>query len=245
MPMQRWLAAGLVPGLAVMLAAAAAVRSQPAPNVAPPAEPRVVAESRFRVTEAPNQAELIALVVDFPRGAWTSLHTHGGQAINLVLEGEITLRQGAVDRPHQAGQSWSDSTGQVHAAGNTGAGPARLLTNFLLPRGAPQITVIQETPFGPAVTYEARFPLPKLPADADIVSQVLDLPPGRRAERPNAGFTATVLMEGEVGYGVGATLKTYRAGESWSAPAGVVVREGNADKARVFTTHLLAAPAKP
>ena len=95
-------------------------------------ERRVIAESRFAVTNASLQAEMVQLVVDFPPGAWTSWHTHGGQAINLVLEGEITLRHAGMERPHSAGQAWTDSTGQVHAAGNTGPGKARLLTNFIL-----------------------------------------------------------------------------------------------------------------
>ena len=94
------------------------------------------------MTGASAQSKLVQLVVDFEPGAWTSLHTHGGQAINLVLEGEIKLRQNGVDRPHRAGESWTDSSSQVHAAGNTGSGKARLLTNFLLPPGAPEITVI-------------------------------------------------------------------------------------------------------
>jgi quercetin dioxygenase-like cupin family protein len=83
---------------------------------------RIVAESRFDVTSAPLQAEVVQIVVDFPPGAWTSWHTHGGQAINLVLEGEITLRYAGMEHPHRAGQAWSDSSGEVHAAGNTGRG---------------------------------------------------------------------------------------------------------------------------
>jgi len=59
---------------------------------------RVVAESRFGVTNAPLQAEVVQLVVDFPPGVWTSWHTHGGHAINLVLEGEITLRHVGMER---------------------------------------------------------------------------------------------------------------------------------------------------
>src|SRR5260370_3790578 len=114
---------------------------------AAPRKLRVVAESRFVVTDAPAQTDLVQLVVDFEPGAWTSLHSHGGQAINLVLEGQITLRHGGMDRPYEAGQSWTDSTSQVHAAGNTGSGKARLLTNFLLPKGAPEITVVKESQF--------------------------------------------------------------------------------------------------
>src|SRR5262249_62416132 len=57
-------------------------------NAGVPADRRVVAQSRFDVTSAPLQAEVVQLLVDFPPGAWTSWHTHGGQATNLVLEGE-------------------------------------------------------------------------------------------------------------------------------------------------------------
>jgi quercetin dioxygenase-like cupin family protein len=205
-------------------------------------ERRVVAESRFSVTDASHQAEVVLLVVDFPPGAWTSWHTHGGQAINLVLEGEITLRQIGVERPHKAGQSWTDSTGQVHAAGNTGTGKARLLTNFLLPRGAPQTTAIRDSQFEPTVLYEARFPVPALPPQADIVQQVTDLPSGSRSERRSGGFVATIVVDGEVTYKIGPEHKKHRPGEAWSAHAGTAVTEenGSPNVARVFATYLLA-----
>jgi quercetin dioxygenase-like cupin family protein len=201
----------------------------------------IVAESQFAVTNAPLQAELVALVVDFPPGAWTSWHTHGGQAINLVLEGEITLRHAGMERPHKAGQAWTDSTGQVHAAGNTGGGKARLLTNFLLPRGAPQTTAVQDSPLEPTIVYEARFPVPVLPAEADIVQQVADLASGWRAERASVGFAANMVVDGEVTHVIGVERREYKAGEAWSAQPGAPVTEENrsASTARVFTTYLL------
>jgi quercetin dioxygenase-like cupin family protein len=179
------------------------------------------------VTNSPAQTDLVQLVVDFEPGAWTSLHTHGGQAINLVLQGEITLRHGGVDHPYKAGQSWTDSTGQIHAAGNTGTGKARLLTNFLLPKGAPQITVVQESQFGPVVTYEAAFPLPPLPMDAEIAQQVIDLPPGSHMTRAFPGFTATLVMDGELRYRIGSQWKSYKPGDSWMAQAGTAISEQN------------------
>jgi quercetin dioxygenase-like cupin family protein len=207
---------------------------------------KVVAESRFGVTDASAQAGLIQLVVDFEPGAWTSLHTHGGQAINLVLEGEITLRRHGIDRPHRAGESWTDSTSQVHAAGNTGFGKARLLTNFLLPRGAPEITVIEESRFGPTIPYAAKVDLPALPADPDIVQQVVDLSPGWRAERNSHGFLFAIVIDGEVTYGIDGQRKQYRAGEVFSAPAGIFIREENDSNrtVRVFTTHLVPRAAR-
>ena len=202
---------------------------------------RVVVESRFDIADATSQAEVVQQVVDFPPGAWTSPHSHGGQAINLVLEGEITLRQGGVDKPHTAGQSWTDSTGQVHAAGNTGSGKALLLTNFILPRGARQTTVEGTSQLQPSVTYEARFPLSTLPADAEIRQQAIDLPAGWRESKGYDGFVATIVVEGELFYTVNGNEKSYKAGEAWSARAGLPVEGENLSNrdARIFTTYLL------
>src|SRR5262245_42567450 len=91
-------------------------------NAGVPADRRVVAQSRFDVTSAPLQAEVVQLLVDFPPGAWSSWHTHGGQATNLVLEGEITLRHAGMEHPYRVGQAWTDSSGQVHAAVQGGGG---------------------------------------------------------------------------------------------------------------------------
>jgi len=202
---------------------------------------KIIAESRFDVTNAPGQAELVQLVVDFPPGAWTSWHTHGGQAINLVLEGEMTLRHAGMEQGYRAGQAWTDSSTQVHAAGNSGAGKARLLTNFLLPQGAPDTIAVQESPFEPTIVYAVSFPLPALPAETQIVQRVVDLDPGSRTEGALAGFTANLVLAGEVTYKVGPELKPYQAGQAWSAGTGTSVGEqnGSAATARVFTTSLL------
>jgi hypothetical protein len=105
MPQRGRLITGVALCVTVMAAASidTAVLAQADRDSAAQKEPRVVAESRFAVTNAPAQTDLVQLVVDFEPGAWTSLHTHGGQAINLVLEGEITLRHAGMDRPYNAG----------------------------------------------------------------------------------------------------------------------------------------------
>jgi quercetin dioxygenase-like cupin family protein len=227
--------------IAIATAASVAVPILGESGTAAGGERKIIAESRFDVTNAPGQAELVQLVVDFPPGAWTSWHTHGGQAINLVLEGEITLRHAGMEHPYRAGQAWTDSSGQVHAAGNTGSGKARLLTNFLLPQGAPQTTAVQESSFEPTIVYAVSFPLPALPAETQIVQRVVDLDPGSRAQGALAGFTANLVLAGEVTYKVGSELKPYQAGEAWSAGTGTLVGEqnGSAATARVFTTSLL------
>jgi quercetin dioxygenase-like cupin family protein len=137
---------GRIPIIATAVAASTAMALLGPAHLEAASQPGrdVVAESWFPVTDAPRQAEVVQLVVDFPPGAWTSLHTHGGQAINLVLEGEITLRHGGMERSYGAGKAWTDSSGQVHAAGNTGPGKARLLTNFLTKRVFPRRRFLQK-----------------------------------------------------------------------------------------------------
>src|SRR5262249_743865 len=136
-------------------------------NPGVPPDRRVVGQSRFDVTSAPLQAEVVQLLVAFPPGGWSSWHTHGGQATNLVLEGEIPLRHAGMEHPYRVGQAWTDSSGQVHAAGNTGSGKARLLTNFLLPPGAPQTTAGQDSPIRPTIVFHARVSLPALAAGTE------------------------------------------------------------------------------
>jgi quercetin dioxygenase-like cupin family protein len=225
----------------VMVASAGtAVLGEATLNAGDPGERKVVVQSRFDVANAPLQADVVQFVVDFPSGAWTSWHIHGGQAINLVLEGEITLRHAGMEQAHRAGQAWSDSSGQVHAAGNTGLGKARLLTNFLLPHGAPQITVVQDSTFEPTVAHEAKFPLPALTADTEIAQQVVELPPGLQAERTSVGFMSIIIIAGEVTYKIGTEGEVRKAGEAFSMPAGTRFAEENrsAITARVFTTCL-------
>jgi quercetin dioxygenase-like cupin family protein len=230
-------------GLIVMAAAGTDALGQA--SHAEPSGRKIVAETRFDVTDAPAQAELVQLVVDFEPGAWTSIHTHGGQAIDLVLDGELTLRQNGVDRVYKSGQAWTESIGQVHAAGNTGSGKARLLTNFLLPMGAPQILVVQEPQLGPGITFEARFPLSPLPPNADIVQQVVDLPPGWRAERAYDGVAASLIMAGEVTYQIGPERKSYKPGDAVMLPGNTPVVEESNGQARVFMTYLVAKGAAP
>jgi quercetin dioxygenase-like cupin family protein len=238
-----WRAPVIAIAAAVSLAALAVDESRPASG----GGRTIVAESRFDVTNPAQQAQLVQLVVDFPPGAWTSWHTHGGQAINLVLEGEITLRHAGMEQPYRAGQAWTDSSSQVHAAGNSGAAKARLLTNFLLPQRAPETIAVQESPFEPTIAYAARFALPALPADAQIVQQVVDLGPASHAERALAGFTANIVMASEVAYKIGPELKVYKSGEAWSAPAGTIVGDENKStvSARVFTSYLLPRGTAP
>jgi quercetin dioxygenase-like cupin family protein len=73
------------------------------------------------------------------------------------------------------------------------------------------------------------------------MQQVADLPSGWRTERISSGFTANIVVEGDVTYRIGGEWKEFKAGEAWSAQVGTLITEENrsASTARVFTTYLL------
>ncbi len=93
---------------------------------------------------------MINLVLDFAPGAWTPVHTHGGQGIVTVLEGELTHRpQGGAEQRLVPGESFIETPGHAHAAGNDTDANTRVLFTILLPKGAELTTVVQDTPTAP------------------------------------------------------------------------------------------------
>ncbi|HET9493154.1 MAG TPA: cupin domain-containing protein [Chloroflexia bacterium] len=204
--------------------------------------PQVVRESRFDIANPAEVAEVVQQVVSFPPGAWTSPHSHGGQAVNLVMDGEITFRRGDTEQKYAAGQAWSDPTGDVHAAGNDSGAHASLLTNFLLPAGAAQTIVRGESPLQPQVTYESRHPVSSLPANAGVIQQAADFEPGASTGTIKHGGQAVhIVVFGEITYRADGQERVYRAGGAWQDPAGHAYAASNAgsDTARLFTTILL------
>src|SRR5262245_66258476 len=110
MPNRRNAARRRVLTFAMVMAAgpAIAVLGQASLEAGGPEGRKIVAESRFDVANGPLQGEVVQLVVDFPSGEWTSWHTHGGKAINLVLDGEITLRNADLRRTPRRRPALSD-----------------------------------------------------------------------------------------------------------------------------------------
>ena len=104
---------------------------------------------------------------------------------------------------------------------------------------------MQDSPFEPTIVHAASFPLSALPAETQIVQQVLDLLTGWRTRETLAGFAANMTLAGQVTYTIGSEFKVYKAGDAWSAPAGTALEEENssAATARVFRTSLLPKAA--
>jgi quercetin dioxygenase-like cupin family protein len=84
----------------------------------------------------PKDFKAMMVVVDFPAGSVFPLHSHGGPVVAMVIEGEITLVQNGVSKVYKAGQSWTESVGQIHEARNAGSAKAAVAVTYLLPKGA-------------------------------------------------------------------------------------------------------------
>jgi quercetin dioxygenase-like cupin family protein len=111
-----------------------------------PPGPQVVYRTTMDVSNSPAAFETINLVLDFAPGAWTPLHTHGGQGIVTVLEGELVHRpEGGEERRLRAGESFLETPGHAHIAGNDSQATTRVLFTALLPKGV-QLTTVQQAP---------------------------------------------------------------------------------------------------
>ena len=86
---------------------------------------------------APGYEAVVARVEVAP-GAKAGRHTHPGDEISYVLEGEATLLvDGQPPRIVKAGESCVVPAGVVHDAHNDGAVPARLVGVYVLEKGKP------------------------------------------------------------------------------------------------------------
>jgi len=233
--------------LLLLVAPCASAFGQPLPP-----GPTKVYESTIALANPPAQADLIQTVLDFTPGTWTPFHRHGGQAFNLVLAGEITLRENNTEKIFKPGEGWSDTPDQVHAAGNAGAAPARLLVTFLLPREAPLTTVqqggsSQQPPPGPTKVYESKVAVAKVPAQGDLIQVLLDFAPGAwTPPHTHGGQTLNTVLEGEITLRENGADKALKPGEIWSDSPDQVHAAGNAGatKASLAVAFLLPKGAQ-
>ena len=101
-------------------------------------------QAKFPVTLKAGDYDLQTVIMDFTKGAVVPDHTHGGSVFGIVLDGEVTLREEGGERVIKAGESWTESTGYVHSAVNSGVAPARIAVSILMPRGAAATTIVKK-----------------------------------------------------------------------------------------------------
>ena len=75
---------------------------------------------------------------EFDPGVATGRHTHSGEELTYILEGQIELRiEGQPPRTVKAGETFFVPAGLVHEGVNTGGGKAKVLATYIVEKGQP------------------------------------------------------------------------------------------------------------
>ena len=75
---------------------------------------------------------------EFDSGVATGRHTHPGEELTYILEGQIELRvDGQPPRVIKAGETFFVPAGLVHEGVNTGSGKTKVLATYIVEKGQP------------------------------------------------------------------------------------------------------------
>jgi quercetin dioxygenase-like cupin family protein len=81
---------------------------------------------------------------DFAPGGAVGKHTHPGEELGYVLEGEVVFEmEGKPPVTLKAGEVFFIPAGTVHAAKNTGKVPAKVLATYFAEKGKPLATPVK------------------------------------------------------------------------------------------------------
>jgi quercetin dioxygenase-like cupin family protein len=87
--------------------------------------------------------EVVVARGDFQPGGTVPKHTHPGEEVGYVLEGEVVMElEGKPPQTLKAGQPFFIPAGTVHAARNGGKGPAKILATYVVEKGKPLATLV-------------------------------------------------------------------------------------------------------
>jgi quercetin dioxygenase-like cupin family protein len=88
--------------------------------------------------------ELVMTRNEFDPAAAVPKHTHPGDEVGYVLEGEITVEvEGKPPAILKAGETFFVPARTVHGAKNTGKTPAKVLSSYLVEKGKPLATPVK------------------------------------------------------------------------------------------------------
>ena len=91
----------------------------------------------------PGRQAVVARV-EFAPGAVVPKHTHPGEEIGYVLEGQIELIvAGQPAKVMKAGEGFTIPAGTVHEAKNTGSAKAAVLATYVHEKGKPVATMVK------------------------------------------------------------------------------------------------------
>jgi quercetin dioxygenase-like cupin family protein len=82
--------------------------------------------------------EVVQQMVELQPGTVVAKHTHPGEEVSVLLEGELLLDvSGKSAVPMKAGQAFTVPMGAVHGVKSTGSAPAKLLVTYIVEKGKP------------------------------------------------------------------------------------------------------------
>jgi len=81
---------------------------------------------------------------EFAAGGGPPRHTHPGDEVGYILEGELTIEiDGKPPQKVKAGDSFFIPAGTVHTAKNTGKVPAVAISTYIVEKGKPLATPVK------------------------------------------------------------------------------------------------------
>ena len=93
---------------------------------------------------ATKDREAVVARGEFQPGAAAPRHTHPGEEIGYVLDGELVLElDGQPPTKLKAGDTFFIAAGQVHSAKNAGKTQAIVLSTYILEKGKPLATPVK------------------------------------------------------------------------------------------------------
>ena len=88
--------------------------------------------------------EVVTAVVEFQPGGASGRHTHPGEEIGYILEGQFLIEQeGKPPATLRTGQTFLIPAGKVHNATNSGSSMGRLVATYVVEKGKPLATPAQ------------------------------------------------------------------------------------------------------
>lgn len=93
---------------------------------------------------ASGQYEATIGTVIVPAGAASPRHSHPGDEIGVLIDGESVVEiEGSAPAKITAGQAFHVPAGKAHIARNTGSGPAKVVSIWIVEKGKPMQEIVK------------------------------------------------------------------------------------------------------
>ena len=130
----------------ILAMAALIVASGLALNMAQSQRPGITRADLLRHDLAVPGREVVQVRVDFPLGVAFPPHSHPGEEIAYVIEGELEYRlEGRPPVTLKAGEALFIPAGTIHSAKNVGGGNAAELATYIVEKGKPLVVLDGES----------------------------------------------------------------------------------------------------